>query len=174
MSYSEVSLCCCVLLLSYVTTCTAAPITALQVRLLSQYSDQFVQINEDGSITANGTVDTAAVFYARTQGNLISLELNDGSGKFLMLNEVVENNTNSTGDQQYPSSPSRYELVVGIPSNVSHIQWETAPDGTYALKQTLDSSTNCFIAFNEDGSVAGPCNLSQDDPVTRTLVTSLF
>ena len=164
----------CALLLAYFCCSTTSAPAALEGVLFSQFTGQFVQIAEDGRITADGTEESAAVFYTLIQDNLVSLQLKDKPGKFLMLNELTIDNINSTNStvllNNAPSS-SEYELVVGAPTNVSHVQWEIASDSSYAqLRQTLNHNTDCFVAFNNDGSIAGPCNLSQDDTATRTLI----
>ena len=174
------SLCSCVLLLVYLCCTTSSAPAALEFVLLSLSSGQFVHVAEDGNITANRTKDTATVFNVLTQGNFISLELKSEPGKFLMLNEIVENSTNtanSTANQQGLTVPSQYKLLVGTPSIVSHLQWEVVsvwPDWPYALKQKLDQGTNCFIAFNNNGSLAGPCDLLQNDPVTFTFMINVY
>ena len=160
----------CALLLAYFCCSTISAPAALESVLFSQFTGQFVQITENGRITADGTEESAVVFYTLIQDNLVSFELKDKPGKFLMLNELTIDNINSTVFLNNASSQSQYELLVGAPTNVSHVQWEIVSDSTFALKQTLDQNIDCFVAFNNDGSVAGPCNLSQDDPVTRTLV----
>ena len=163
----------CALLLAYFCCSTTSAPAALESVLFSQFTGQFVQITEDGRITADGTEESAAVFYTLIQDNLVSLQLKDKPGKFLMLNELsidITNSTNSTAFLNNAPSSSEYELVVGVPTNVSHLQWELASDSSYTLRQTLNHNTDCFVAFKNDGSIAGPCNLSQDDTATRTLI----
>ena len=164
----------CALLLAYFCCSTTSAPAALESVLFSQFTGQFVQITEDGRITADGTEESAAVFYTLIQDNLVSLQLKDKPGKFLMLNVLSMDIINSTNSSVFPNnapSSSEYELVVGVPSNnTSNVQWEIVSDSSYALKHTLDQNTDCFVAFNNDGSVAGPCNLSQEDPATRTLI----
>ena len=177
MALHRSSLCSCVLLLVYLCCTTSSAPAALEIVLLSLSSGQFVHVAEDGNITANGTKDTATVFNVLRQGNFISLELKSEPGKFLMLNEIVENSTNtanSTANQQGLTVPSQYKLLVGTPSIVSHLQWEVVSVGPYALKQKLDQGTNCFIAFNNNGSLAGPCDLLQNDPVTFTYMINVY
>ena len=162
------------LLLAYFCCRTTCAPAAPKVKLLSQCTNQFVQITENGIITADGMEESAAVFYTLIQDNLVSLELKDKPGKFLMLNVLTIDNINSTNStvllNNAPSS-TEYELVVGAPTNVSHVQWEKASDSSYApLRQTLNHNTDCFVAFKNDGSIAGPCNLSQDETATRTLI----
>ena len=171
MNCSYIMLCCCVVSLYFVHNAVAAP-TALEVRLFSQFTGQYVRFTEGRRITADGTEESAAAFYTHIINNLITIELVDEPGKFLILTDKVSNSTNSTVLLNSPPSQSQYELVVGIPFNDSYIQWEMMSASSYALKQTLDPDTDCFVAFNNDGSVAGPCNLSQDDPATRTLIVS--
>ena len=180
------SLSSCVLLLAYFCyIVSSSPVPTFNHILLSENTNLFVRIADNGSITADGELAQAAVFYVyhNPQPNFFTFELinlTKPSGQFLMINPIVKDETNainSTAHQQNFSSPSDslYELVVGIPSSVSHIQWEAVyvGNGMYpVLKQTLDNSWNCFIAFNDDSSVAGPCNLSQDDRVTQTRVCS--
>ena len=164
----------CALLLAYFCCSTISAPAALEGVLFSQFTSQFVQITEDGRITADGTEESAVVFYTLIQDNLVSLELKDKPGKFLMLNVLsmdIINSTNSSVFLNNAPSSSEYELVVGVPSNnTSHVQWEIVSDGSYALKQTLDQNIDCFVAFNNDGSIAGPCDLSQDDPATIILI----
>ena len=84
---------------------------AIQVKLFSYITDQFVQINEDGSITADGSEESAAVFNALIQGRYISLELINEPGNFLMLNETFDDRTNAIySTVSHYLSPSRYEL----------------------------------------------------------------
>ena len=164
------------LLIYFCCGINSAPV-ALQCKLFNQFSGRFVQVTQSGTITADETDESAAaVFYERIQGNLVSFELKDEPrGRFLMLNEIFQcNATNSTGDGQNISSTSTYQLAIGTPSNVpcivSHIQWEIVSADAHALKQTLEEGVTCFVAFNDDGSVSGPCNVSPADPATQTWV----
>eukprot|EP00731_Ephydatia_muelleri_P004147 Em0002g323a len=131
----------------------SAPVTLL-CRLFNQHSGLFVQVTQNGTITADETEESAAVFSERIQGNLVSFELNDEPrGRFLMLNEITEcNDTNTTGG--IPSK-STYELAIGIPSTnpciISHIQWELVSADARALRQMFDQGDTCYVAFNDDG-----------------------
>ena len=136
------------------------------VRLLSQLSGRFVRVAENGSIRANGNENPSAVFNMYLKNSQIQFELKNKPGMFLMLKEL--NNSIAEDVANTTSSPvnitanqtisHEYALVVDYPSESHLTVWEKSGlCGALVIK--VDDDTNCSIAFDRSGKVAGPCNL---------------
>ena len=65
------------------------------------------------------------------------------------------------------SGGHEYTLVVGTATDTSLTRLEKA--GPDTLK-SFDGHSDCYIAFESNGEVAGPCNLSSSDPKCAVIV----
>ena len=153
----------------HLITVHSAPVTN-EVRLLSQLSGRFVRVAENGDIVANGNQKSSAVFKMYLTSSQIQFELKNTPGMFLMLKEVNNSmaaadvvNTTSSPVNTTATISHEYALVVGYPSESCLTEWEKS-GLCGALITKVDEDTNCFIAFDSSGNVAGPCNLSASDP----------
>ena len=137
-----------------------APVTN-EVRLLSQQSGRFVHVADNGAIKANGNQKSSSVFNMYLKNSQIQFELKNKPGMFLMLKELnhtVYVNSSSMNVTTNQTISHEYTLVVDFPSEPYLTEWEkSGPCG--ALVQKVDESTNCFVAFDSSGKVAGPCHL---------------
>ena len=100
----------------------------------------------------------------------VQFELKNKPGMFLMLKEInhsIAENTNITTCSQMnvTTISHEYALVVDYPSEPYLTEWENS-GSCGALVQMMNENTNCFIAFDSSGKVAGPCNLSANDPAS--------
>ena len=138
-----------------------------EVILYSRLSGRFVQVADNGAITAtNRNQKSSSVFIMYLKNSQVQFELKNKPGMFLLLKElnhsIAENNTSQTN---VTTISHEYALVVDYPSESYLAEWENSgPCG--ALVQMMDENTNCFIAFDSSGKVAGPCNLSANDPAS--------
>ena len=138
-----------------------APVTN-EVRLLSQLSGRFVHVADNGAIKANGNHKSSSVFNMYLKNSQIQFELKNKPGMFLMLKELNPSvSVNSTTSSPMNVS-DEYALVVDYPSEPYLAEWENS-GSCGALVQMMDENTNCFIAFDSSGKVAGPCNLLSTD-----------
>ena len=86
---------------------------------------------------------------------------------FLMLkelnNSVAEDVVNTTSSPVNITANQtishEYALVVDYPSESHLTEWEKRRGLCGALVMKVDEHTNCAIAFDVSGKVAGPCNL---------------
>ena len=153
--------------LSTVHSTPVSPVTN-EVRLLSQLSGRFVRVAENGDIMANANQKSSSVFNIYVKNSQVQFELKNKPGMFLMLKEL--NSTVSEDVVNTTSSPvnitatisHEYALVVDYPSESRLTEWEKS-GLCEALVMKVDENTNCFIAFDSSGKVAGPCNLSATD-----------
>ena len=153
-----------VIIAVHLSTVHSTPVTN-EVRLLSQLSGWFVSVAENGDIMANGNQKSSAVFNMYLKISQIQFELQNKPGMFLMLKEL-----NNSVTEDATSSPMNitaiisheYALVVDYPSESCLTEWEKS-GLCDALVMKVDENTNCFIAFDSSGKVAGPCNLSATD-----------
>ena len=150
---------------------SAAPVDVTnEVRLLSQQSGRFVHVADNGAITAKGNQKSSSVFIMYLKNSQIQFELKNKPGMFLMLKElnhsIAENANITTSSQTNVTTISHeYALVVDYPSEPYLAEWDKSRS-CGALVQMMDENTNCFIAFDNSGKVAGPCNLSANDPAS--------
>ena len=141
------------------------------VILYSQLSGRFVQVTDNGAITAtNRNPKSSSVFIKYLKNSQVQFELKNKPGMFLMLKELnhstAENTNITTSSQTNVTTISHeYALVVDYPSEPYLAEWEISRS-CGALVQTMDENTNCFIAFDSSGKVAGPCNLPANDPAS--------
>ena len=156
-----------VIIAVHLSTVHSTPVTN-EIRLLSQLSGRFVRVAENGDIMANGSQKSSAVFNMYLKKSQIQFELKNKPGMFLMLKELnnsfVENvvNTTSSPVNIMATISHEYALVVDYPSESCLTEWEKS-GLCDALVMKVDENTNCFIAFDSSGKVAGPCNLSASD-----------
>ena len=149
----------------------SAPVNATnEVRLLSQLSGRFVHVADNGAITAKGNQKSSSVFIMYLKNSQVQFELKNKPGMFLMLQELnhstAENTNITTSSQTNVTTISHeYALVVDYPSEPYLTEWGKSGH-CGALVQMMDENTNCFIAFDGNGKVAGPCNLSANDPAS--------
>ena len=146
---------------------------AEQVRLLSQQSGHFVRVSENGDIKANSNGNSATVFLKYLKDSYIQLEVMNKRGVFLMLQNIVNRSSDAgilmrrdcmaafNATESMRSDGHEYTLVVGTATDTSLTRWEKA--GPDTLK-SLDGHSDCYIAFESNGEVAGPCNLLSSDP----------
>ena len=147
----------------------SAPVTN-EVRLLSQNSGRFVQVLENGTITANARLKYATVFNMFLKNSLVEFEMMNKPGMFLLLKEITTP-TNITAsspinatDNSY-SHDITYALRVDLLSSSNLTSWEKSGDcGT--LSQNVDNDTICNIVFDEAGNVIGPCHVTVSDYIT--------
>ena len=147
----------------------SAPVTN-EVRLLSQLSGRFVRVTENGAIIANGNLKSSAVFKMYLKNSQIQFELKNKPGMFLMLkelnNSMVEDVVNTTSSPVNITANQtishEYALVVDYPSESHLTEWERS-GLCGALVMKVDEDTNCAIAFDGSGKVAGPCNTNHED-----------
>ena len=119
---------------------------------------------------ANGNQKSSAVFKMYLKNYQIQFELKNTLGMFLMLKEL--NNSMAEDVVNTTSSPvnsttnqtirHEYALVVDYPSESHLTEWERR-GLCGALVMKVDEDTNCAIAFDGSGKVAGPCNLLPTD-----------
>ena len=150
-----------VLLAFVVFACVrSAPVTN-QVRLLSQNSGRFVQVLENGTISAKGRQKDATVFNMYLKNSQIQFETKSKPGMFLMLKEITTPTpTNSTNLAN--ATDKSYALGVGYSSESNLTTWEKSGDcGT--LSQSVHDGTICSIAFDEAGNVIDPCHVVDND-----------
>ena len=156
-----------VIIAVHLSTVHSTPVTN-EIRLLSQLSGRFVRVAENGDIMANGSQKSSAVFNMYLKKSQIQFELKNKPGMFLMLKELnnsfVEDvvNTTSSPVNITATISHEYALVVDYPSESCLTEWEKS-GLCDALVMKVDENTNCFIAFDSSGKVAGPCNLSASD-----------
>eukprot|EP00731_Ephydatia_muelleri_P027549 Em0019g422a len=139
-----------------------------KVILYSRLSGRFVRVADNGAITAtNRNQKSSSVFIMYLKNSQVQLELKNKPGMFLMLKELnhsIAENANITTSSQTTIS-HEYALVVDYPSESYLTEWENS-GSCGALVQMMDENTNCFIAFDSSGKVAGPCNLSANNPAS--------
>ena len=145
----------------------AGPGAAQEVKLLSTQSGRYVRAYENNVIiVANSSKNTATVFVTYLTDSTIQLEVKNKPGMFLMVQRV--NQSSETGRNNTVLLPSnagdslQYALVIGEPSETSQYKWENA--GLADSLRSKDGDRSCFIAFDSNGKVVGPCNLSEADP----------
>ena len=142
-----------------------------EVILHSQLSGRFVQVADNGDITAtNRNQKSSSVFIMYLKNSQVQFELKNKPGMFLMLKElnhsIAENTNITTSSQMNVTTISHeYALVVDYPSEPYLAEWENS-GSCGALVQMMDENTNCFIAFDSSGKIAGPCNLPGNDPAS--------
>ena len=161
----------------HLSTVHSKPVTT-EVRLLSQRSGRFIRVTENGDIVANGNQKSFAVFKMYLKNSRIQFELQNKPGMFVMLKEL--NNPMATDVVNRTSSSTNitvsheYALVVDYPSESHLTEWEKS-GLCGALVMKVDEVTNCFIAFDTSGKVAGPCNslaTNQEDCIGIQIVTT--
>ena len=145
--------------------------TAEEVRLLSQQSGHFVRVSENGDINANANINSATVFLKYLKDSYVQLEVMDKHGVFLMLQIVNQSESSDAGTNETSLAPvnatessggHEYTLVVGTATDTGLTRWEKA--GPANTLKSLDGHSDCYVAFESNGEVAGPCNLSSSDP----------
>ena len=147
--------------------------TPNEYRLCSYLAGKCVNVDYNGTITANGSPKSSAVFVKYSNNNRVQFELKSKPGMFLMLKEL--NHSIADDDNNATSLPMNvtanqtvvheYVLVVDYPSEPYLTEWEQSiTSGT--LVQKVDENTTCAISFDSSGKVAGPCNLSAMDTIT--------
>ena len=154
----------------------SAPAT-IEYRLLSYLAGRFVNVSDNGTVTAHGNQKSSSVFITYSKNDRVQFELKSKPGMFLMLKELnhsivhVDNNATSlpmnvTANQ---TVVHEYVLVVDYPSEPYLTEWEKSTISG-ALVQKVDENTTCAISFDSSGRVSGPCNLSAVDRITLTRV----
>ena len=150
----------------------SAPVTN-QIRLLSQNSGRFVQVLENGTITANARQKNATVFNMFLKNSLVEFEMISKPGMFLLLTEItMPICTNITASSPINatdtySHETTYALRVDFPSKSNLTRWEISGDNCGALSQEVGNDTIYSIAFNEVGNnVIDPCHVRDNDCIT--------
>ena len=161
-----------IFLLAIAMTARSAP-TTNEYRLCSYLAGHCVNVDNSGTITANGSPKSSTVFVKYSNYDRVQFELKSKPGMFLMLKELnhsivdVDNNVTSlpmnlTANQ---TVVREYVLMVDYPSEPHLTEWEKSTTSG-ALVQKIDENTTCAISFDSSGKVAGPCNLSAVDSIT--------
>ena len=145
----------------------SAPVTN-EVRLLSQNSGRFVQVLENGTITANARLKFATVFNMFLKNSLVEFEMMSKPGMFLLLKEITTP-TNITASSSINATHNSYShdiiyaLRVDLLSTSNLTGWQLSGEVCGALSQDVDNDTICNIAFDEAGNVIGPCRVRDSD-----------
>ena len=147
----------------------SVPVTN-EVRLLSQNSGRFVQVLENGTITANARLKFATVFNMFLKNSLVEFEMMNKPGMFLLLKEITTP-TNITASSSINATDTysheiTYALRVDLLSTSNLTSWEISGEVCGTLSQGVDNDTICNIAFDEAGNVIGPCHVSDNDCIT--------
>ena len=144
-----------------------------EVILYSRLSGRFVYVADNGAIAATSRNEkSSSIFIMYLKNFRVQFELKNKPGMFLTLKElnhsIAENANITTSSQTNVTTISHeYALVVDYPSEPYLAEWENSGSGSCgALVQMMDENTSCFIAFDSSGKVAGPCNLSANDPAS--------
>eukprot|EP00731_Ephydatia_muelleri_P025547 Em0017g630a len=149
--------------------------TGDQKRLLSRSSGLYVHIGENGALDGGGSPISAAVFTVTFRDTYYEFESDGNTKLFLEVLNVTENDEhfNKSGTTNVTignASTTVEEMTVSVgrvSAESSYWKWtmKTFDDDTHIQVINIQR-TDCYLAFNEDSSLAGPCNMSDDDPRT--------
>lgn len=162
-------------LLCLVSDSIAAPVpigpTGNHKRLLSRSSGLFVHIGENGTLDGGGSSISAAVFTVTFRDTFYAFESGTNTNMYLMMQATnvameTDENFNTTGNVS-----KRFEemtVFVGrVAAESNDWKWNIRTFDDDASIQVIHTQrADCYLAFNEDSSIAGPCNMSNDDPRT--------
>ena len=158
----------------------AAPVpselTGNQKRLLSRSSGQYVHIGENGALNGGGSYSSAAVFTVTFRDTYYEFESDSNANLYLMIQAInvtiesdeLQNNSLSSDTKSISTTVEEMGVSVGrVSAERSYWKWtiKTFDDDT-RIQVINIQRTDCYLAFNEDSSLAGPCNMSDDDPRT--------
>eukprot|EP00731_Ephydatia_muelleri_P025546 Em0017g629a len=164
------------IVLSCLSDSIAVPVpsgpTGDQKRLLSRSSGLYVHIGENGALDGGGSPISAAVFTVTFRDTYYEFESDGNTRLFLEVLNVTENDEhfNTTNVTIGNASTTVEEMTVSVgrvSAESSYWKWtmKTFDDDTHIQVINIQR-TDCYLAFNEDSSLAGPCNMSDDDPRT--------
>ena len=144
-----------------------------QKKLLSRSSGRYVHIGENGALDGGGSLISAAVFTVTFRDTYYEFESDGNTKLFLEVLNVTENDEhfNKSGTTNVTignASTTVEEMTVSVgrvSAESSYWKW-TIDDDTRRIQVINIQRTDCYLAFNEDSSLAGPCNMSDDDPRT--------
>ena len=163
------------IVLSCLSYFIAVPVpSGLNGNLLSRSSGLYVHIGENGALDGGGSPISAAVFTVTFRDTYYEFE-SDGNTKLFLVLNVAENdehfnNSGTTNVTIGNASTTVEEMTVSVgrvSAESSYWKWtiKTFDDDTHIQVINIQR-TDCYLAFNEDSSLAGPCNMSDDDPRT--------
>eukprot|EP00731_Ephydatia_muelleri_P025544 Em0017g627a len=164
------------IVLSCLSDSIAVPVpsgpTGDQKRLLSRSSGLYVHIGENGALDGGGSPISAAVFTVTFRDTYYEFESDGNTKLFLEVLNVTENdehfNTTNVTIENASTTVEEMTVSVGrVSAESSYWKWtmKTFDDDTHIQVINIQR-TDCYLAFNEDSSLAGPCNMSDDDPRT--------
>ena len=166
------------LMMAWVVARSAPAAIIVEYRLCSYVAGKYVHVDDNGTITANGSPRSSSVFITYSKNDRVQFELKSKPGMFLMLKELnhsiadVDNNTTSL-PMNVTTVVHEYALVLDYPSEPYLTEWEKSTTSG-ALVQKVDDNTTCSISFDSSGNVAGPCNLETGDIDSITLSSSII
>ena len=156
---------------------TSAPVpSGPQKRLLSRSSGRYVHIGENGALDGEGSSSSAAIFTVTFRDTYYEFESDSNTKLYLMIQasnvtietDELQNISLSSGTKNITTTVEEMGVFVGrVSAESSYWKWtiKTFDDDT-RIQVINIQRTDCYLAFNEDSSLAGPCNISDDDPRT--------
>ena len=164
--------------------------------LLSLHTGQFVQLHEDGNVSALTSQDTmhARFLYRPKDGKIVEFQYNGSFLHFAQVNasslnetapnateinyanETEHNSSIGSGNESISNDTVALVLLVGEldpkSGNIHHYQWKEeivdSDYGThYIYSVMLEDGKVCYLAFEQDGKpVENPC-LEKDELNTK-------
>ena len=158
---------------------TSAPVpsgpTGNQKRLLSRSSGLFVHIGENGALDGRGSYSFAAIFTVTFRDTYYEFESVSNTKLYLMIQasnvtietDELQNNSLSSGTKNITTTVEEMGVFVGrVSAERSYWKWTIKTFDDTRIQVINIQRTDCYLAFNDDSSLAGPCNISDDDPRT--------
>ena len=146
--------------------------TGYPKRLLSRSSGLYVHIGENGALDGGESYSSAAIFIVTFRDTYYEFESDSNTKLYLMIQEInetdeLQNNSLSSGTKNITTTVEEMGVFVGrVSAERSYWKWtiKTFNGGDTRIQVKNIQRTDCYLAFNEDSSLAGPCNISDDDP----------
>ena len=155
---------------------TSAPVpSGPQKRLLSRSSGRYVHIGENGALDGEGSSSSAAIFTVTFRDTYYEFESDSNTKLYLMIQasnvtietDELQNISLSSGTKNITTTVEEMGVFVGrVSAERSYWKWTIKTFDDTRIQVINKQRTDCYLAFNEDSSLAGPCNISDDDPRT--------